>query len=38
MEQLQVRQATTQDLTIVQRIGRETFSETFAESNLFAPS
>ena len=33
MEFIQVRKATTKDLNTVQRIGRETFFETFADSN-----
>lgn len=33
MEYLQVRKATTKDLGTVQLIGRETFFETFADSN-----
>lgn len=33
MEYIQVKRATIDDLYIVQRIGRETFFETFADSN-----
>jgi len=33
MEHIQVRKATTEDLHTVQRIGRETFFETFVDSN-----
>ncbi|SDK15345.1 Ribosomal protein S18 acetylase RimI [Pedobacter sp. ok626] len=33
MEFIEVRKATTKDLSTVQRIGRETFFETFADSN-----
>jgi ribosomal protein S18 acetylase RimI-like enzyme len=36
MENIQIRKAATKDLAAVQRIGRETFFETFAESNTEA--
>jgi ribosomal protein S18 acetylase RimI-like enzyme len=36
MENIQIRKATTKDLAAVQRIGRETFFETFADSNTEA--
>ena len=36
MESIQVRKATIEDLHTVQRIGRETFLETFADSNTEA--
>lgn len=36
MEHIQVRKATVNDLNMVQQIGRETFFETFAESNTEA--
>ncbi len=33
MDTIQIRQATINDIRILQDIGRQTFSETFASSN-----